>query len=164
MARLFVAVWPPEEVVEAMRGLPRKDRPGFRWVPPENWHTTLRFLGDADAGDVADRLDHADLPAADARYGPAVDVLFDRVVAVPVHGLDELAAAVVDATRDLGDAPRKRFHGHVTLGRVKRGGRVPPVVGLPVGGEQEVAEVALVSSTLRPDGAVHETIATWPTR
>lgn len=163
MARLFVAVWPAEEVVEELCRLPRKDRPGVRWIAPENWHTTLRFLGDADAGEVADRLDRTDLPAATARYGPGVDLLWQRAIAVPVHGLDEVAAAVNAATSDLGEPPLKRFLGHVTLCRPKRGARLPDVIGLPVRAEHDVAEVALVSSRLRPSGAEYETLATWPT-
>ena len=45
--RLFVAVWPPEEVVAELTALPRKDGRGVRFVAPENWHVTLRFLGQA---------------------------------------------------------------------------------------------------------------------
>ncbi len=164
MARLFIAVQPAEQVVEALRELPRKDGPGVRWVRPENWHITLRFLGEADADEVAERLDRAALPVAHARYGPGVDLLFDRVVVVPVHGVDELARAVVDATRDLGsEPPPKRFAGHLTVARLKPRGWVPAVIGAPLTGAHAVDEIALVASTLRPTGAEHETIATWPT-
>ena len=48
MSRLFVAVWPPDEVLEELRALPRKDERGVRFVHPDSWHITLRFLGDAD--------------------------------------------------------------------------------------------------------------------
>ena len=50
MARLFVAVWPPDEVVAELMALGRKDRRGVRFVHPERWHVTLRFLGECDPG------------------------------------------------------------------------------------------------------------------
>ena len=52
MARLFIAVWPPEDVVSELTSLQRKDQRGVRFVPPDNWHITLRFLGDADPDQV----------------------------------------------------------------------------------------------------------------
>ena len=57
MARLFVAVWPPEAVAAELTALHRKDQRGVRFVRPENWHITLRFLGDADPDEVIDALD-----------------------------------------------------------------------------------------------------------
>ncbi len=124
-ARLFVAVWPPLEVVEALAALRRKDEPGVRFVAPDLWHITLRFLGDTDVGLAIGALDAATFPAARARLGPAVDVLAERALVVPVDGLDAMAAAVTKATRRIGDLPRKRFTGHVTLARVKRHTRMP---------------------------------------
>ena len=69
--RLFVAAFPSDEVVEALSSLPRPVEPGVRWVPPERWHATLRFLGDADPDEVAARLARVELPAATASVGPA---------------------------------------------------------------------------------------------
>lgn len=162
MARLFVAVWPPEHVTEALRALHRKDQRGVRFIPPENWHITLRFLGEADADRVVDTLDPLTLPPARARLGPAVDVLAERALVVPVAGLDELARTVIAATRELGERPPKRFAGHVTLARVKARVPMPRVLGAMVGGEFDVAEIALVQSRLHPDGARYETVHTWP--
>ena len=165
MVRLFVAVWPPPPIVEELRALARKDRRGVRFVAPENWHVTLRFLGEADPGRVAAALDEATLPAARARLGPGVDLLADRALVVPVDGVDELAAAVVRATADLGEPPRKRFVGHLTLARLGRRATtlaLPPALGALVDGEFEVTEVALVRSRLDPQGAHYETLDTWP--
>ena len=39
MARLFFAVWPPDDVVEGLTALRRKDQRGVRFVRPENWHS-----------------------------------------------------------------------------------------------------------------------------
>lgn len=164
MSRLFVAVWPPEEVAEELRALRRKDQRGVRFVPPENWHVTLRFLGQADPDAVAAALDGAALPAATARLGGGVDLLFDRLLAIPVDGLAELAAAVEDATAGLGtEPPRRRFVGHLTVARCRKGAHMPPALGALVTGAFSVEEVALVESRLRPTGAEYQTVATWAT-
>ena len=62
MTRLFVAVWPPDHVIELLDDVERPRDPGVKWVPVENLHITLRFLGDADVDEVADHLDQVLLP------------------------------------------------------------------------------------------------------
>lgn len=164
MARLFVAVWPPDEVVEELRALPRKDQRGVRFVPPENWHVTLRFLGDADPAAVSAALDATPLPTATARVSGGVDLLFERMLAVPVEGVADLAATVEGATGQLGsEPPRRRFVGHLTVARVKRGAPMPKALGALVRAEWPITEVALVQSRLRSGGAQYETIGRWPT-
>jgi 2'-5' RNA ligase len=156
-------VWPSDEVVAALRALRRKDQRGVRFVDPERWHVTLRFLGEADPEDASAALDQATLPAARARFGPAVDVLRDRALVVPVSGLDGLAGAVRDATAHIGEPPsRRRFVGHLTLARTKPGTVMPDALGAMVQAEEDVAEVALVESRLERDHARYTTLATWP--
>lgn len=166
MTRLFIAVWPPDEVVEELRALPRKDQRSVRFLPPENWHVTLRFLGDTDVGAVADALDGLRAESTAARLGPGVDLLGERAVVVPVHGLDDLAATVTERTEDLGARPRSRFVGHLTLARVKpyalTPSGLPRALGMTVEAEFTVDEIALVASRLHPDGARYDTVATWP--
>jgi len=165
MARLFVAVWPPERVVEHIRSLRRKDQRGVRFVPPENWHVTLRFLGEVDEREVVaalDEIDRGDRQRPVARLGPAVDVLGERALVIPVAGLDELARSVDRATKHLGERSRKRFIGHMTLARCARGARMPEVLGAPFADEFTVAEMALVHSRLEPTGAHYDTVASWP--
>jgi 2'-5' RNA ligase len=164
MARLFLAVWPPDHVIDVLCELPRKDQRGVRFLPPENWHATLRFLGDADPNRVAAAMRHATLPATTAAIGPAIDMLGTHSVMAPVGGLDELAAAVVDATDGLGTLdPRPSYTGHITLARVKRGAIVRKVVGMMCVASFPVVEVALVESRLHPTGSTYTTLDTWPT-
>jgi 2'-5' RNA ligase len=47
MPRLFTAVEIPPEIGESLSAL-RGGLPGARWVDPENYHLTLRFIGDVD--------------------------------------------------------------------------------------------------------------------
>jgi 2'-5' RNA ligase len=163
MARLFVAVWPPEDVVEELMRLRRKDQRGVRFVRPESWHVTLRYLGDAPLGRVIDALDATRLVPARAVLGPAVDVLAERALIVPVAGLEAVAEAVVRHTRHLGEPPpRRRFYGHLTLARVKPRVPMPSTLGALVGASFDVEEIALVRSRLDPQGARYETLQTWP--
>ena len=89
MSRLFVAVWPAEDAVEELRALPRKDERGVRFVHPDSWHITLRFLGDTDPDLVEAALDAATFQPATVRLGPAVDVLNERALVVPADGLED---------------------------------------------------------------------------
>ena len=164
MARLFLAVWPPDEVAEELRALPRKDQRGVRFVRPENWHVTLRFLGACDPESVFDAMDGVTFEPATARVGPGVDLLFDRMLVVPVDGVDDLAAAANRRTALIGEPPRKRFVGHLTIARVKPHAPMPKALGALVRAAFEVTEVALVESRLHPDGARYETLETWPVR
>lgn len=162
MTRLFVAVWPDAATVERLRALVLPDTPGVRWVPEQNRHITLRFLGEADPAVAIDLLGAAALPIATAVLGPAVEQMDGRHVVVPVAGVDELAATVRSATSPIGHDDGRPFRGHLTVGRT-RGGGVPDVVGTPITARFRVGEIALVSSDLQPSGAVYTTLATFPT-
>ena len=162
MPRLFIAVRPPDDVVAELTHLHRKDQRGVRFVPPENWHITLRFLGDASEADVIHALDATTFAPAVARLGPAVDVFAERALVIPVSGLEPLAAIVTERTRDIGEPPRKRFVGHLTVARVKSRVPMPRALGALVSAEFDVEEVELISSRLDPKGARYETLHTWP--
>jgi len=47
MPRLFTGVEIPPEIGEAL-GMLRGGLPGARWITPDNYHLTLRFIGDVD--------------------------------------------------------------------------------------------------------------------
>jgi RNA 2',3'-cyclic 3'-phosphodiesterase len=163
LPRLFIAVWPPDDVAAELTALHRKDQRGVRFVRPENWHVTLRFLGNADPGEVIEALEGVVLAPARARLGPAVDVLAERALVVPVDGLDTLARPVIERTAHIGEAPpRKRFFAHLTVARVKARAPMPRVLGALIDAEFDVDEIALVRSRLEPQSARYETIETWP--
>ena len=55
MPRLFTGVEIPPDIGQALSML-RGGLPGARWITPDNYHLTLRFIGDVDdivAGEVA---------------------------------------------------------------------------------------------------------------
>lgn len=161
----FVALALPAEVTEALVGLRRLAHPRLRWTAPEQWHVTLRFLGDVaddEVGELRAALAGVGERVAPptARLGPAVQRLHRGVLVVPVSGVDDLAAVVEDATSAFGRPPGDRpFAGHVTVAR-GRGRRSVPVslAGEAVSASWEVASVELVRSELLPAGARYETV------
>ena len=162
MPRLFVAAWPPPDVVEVLARFDRPPADGLRWTTLDQWHVTLRFLGSVD--DV-DAVVEAVSPVAavsdpvEARLGPATARLGRTILVVPVAGLGPLADVVIAATADLGTPPEDRpFLGHVTLARGKR--RLPPsVVGVPIEATWTVTELSVVASDTRPEGARYTDVA-----
>jgi 2'-5' RNA ligase len=64
MPRLFVALEVPRNAAMSL-SLLRGGLPGARWIDVENFHITLRFIGDIDgrtADEVVDRLDRIERP------------------------------------------------------------------------------------------------------
>src|SRR5882672_8079564 len=58
MPRLFTGVEIPPDIGQTLSSL-RGGLPGARWIDPENYHLTLRFIGDVDdviAHEVASML------------------------------------------------------------------------------------------------------------
>ncbi len=164
MPRLFVAVWPPAEVVAEIEALPRSDEPGVRWVPPASWHVTLRFLGNAEVDDAEASLRQLS-PSADrviAQLGPAVSRLGRNVICVPCSGLDDLAARVVAATGSIGRPPEPRpFAGHLTLARLVNRGACR-LAGHRISVSFSVDEVTLALSEGGPGGPRYTVIDRIP--
>jgi 2'-5' RNA ligase len=157
--RLFVAVWPSPGVCDVLRALARPELPGLRWTTEDQWHVTLRFLGSVDDALVAPLV--AALPPAgvDVTMGPAMARLRPSILVAPVAGLDEVAAAVLDATTPLVPVEEARpFRGHLTLARSKRGPVPGSLVGLPMAGAWRADRVTLVRSTTAPGGARYEVL------
>ncbi len=137
--RLFVAVWPPAEVLDAIEALERPRLAGLRWTTRDQWHVTLRFFGRIDeVAPVRAALSRVTLPGDPEAPGPPVAVagpatrrLGSSILALPVAGLEGLAASVVAATATLGEPPPGRpFSGHLTLAREGRGRRRGGVKGV----------------------------------
>lgn len=173
--RLFVAAWPPPEVRDALRTISRPDTPGVRWTPEDDWHVTLRFLGDVPDPDPVVQALQDELAGRGARDATLDDEtsLLGSVLVVRVGGLRSLATLVRLATSRLGDPPRPDpFEGHVTVARGRgRKGVDAELVGQAVKQATTVAwsvdEVALVRSPtggLLSEGSAlrYETLTTIP--
>lgn len=132
MARLFVALNLPEDLRSRLAGL-RGGIDGARWVPPENMHITLRFIGDipeAATGDIVDALGDVRSPSlavsvtGAGRFGSGDRA---RTLWVGVEKTDRIAAlhAKIDhALIRAGLPPEgRKYSPHVTVARFANGGR-----------------------------------------
>jgi 2'-5' RNA ligase len=156
VTRLFVAVWPPDDVVDALHALPRPDVPDVRWSTPDQWHVTLRFLGTADVEATRAALADVDHAPVDIEVGPATKRLGDGVLMVPVRGVDSLAHALPFPM----DRP---FTGHLTVARSRRRRPIPRTLeGTPFAASWTATSFALVRSQTKPTGAVYDDVATFP--
>jgi 2'-5' RNA ligase len=144
-------------VIERLAGLHRRRRDGVRWTTADQWHVTLRFLGEVEGpAPVVEALAEAQLEPAAAQLGPASEAFGRHVVAVPVAGLDELARRVAAATARFGSPPPDRpYRGHVTLARVRQGDP-RALAGEAIEARWAVEQVRLMCSRLHPDGARYE--------
>jgi len=128
MPRLFTGIEIPAEIAMALSSF-RGGLPGARWIDPENYHLTLRFIGDIDAR-MAD--DVTSILGERRRRAP-LDITIDgldsfggskpRAVFARTSGngeLSELQAEQERLIRQVGIAPETRkFTPHVTLARLK---------------------------------------------
>jgi 2'-5' RNA ligase len=127
MPRLFTGLEIPEDIALSLEGL-RGGLPGARWIDPENYHITLRFIGDVDERRAAD------LEAGFARVRrPAFRVTLDglgvfgsrrphSIVAKVDHSaeLKALHNEQEQIAQRYGLAPDPRkFTPHVTLARIR---------------------------------------------
>lgn len=169
--RLFVAVVPPDEVLDVVEALPRPDVAGLRWSTRDQWHVTLRFLGEVGEDQLGEARAAVAVAAGsvdgplEALLGPTVGRFGRRVLHVPVHGLDRLAAATVAATAGIGQPPEDRpFAGHLTLARSRdrRGADLAALAATPIAARWTVHHLELVRSHLGPHGSRYEVLARPP--
>ncbi|MDZ7626958.1 MAG: RNA 2',3'-cyclic phosphodiesterase [Parvularculaceae bacterium] len=123
MHRLFVAIALPAPVVEALVDLQTGVR-GARWLPEENFHLTLAFIGETDRHglqEAASALGGIAAPAFDLKLS-ACGYFGDRkpralwAGAAPAPALSHLQSKVDIALRRCGFLDDKRkFTPHVTL-------------------------------------------------
>ena len=164
--RLFVAVWPPDDVLDVLAAMDRPQIDGLRWTRREQWHITLRFLGEVgDAVEVVSAVEAAaaSLARAEATMADETARFGRSIVHVTVGGFGTWAATIAAATGELGShRPESRpFHGHVTLAR-NRAGDIRKATGLPLPPGRRTwaaTEVCVVRSRLSPAGAEYETVA-----
>lgn len=175
--RCFIAIELPPELKDTIHGLTgglRASGARVKWVPAENLHLTLKFLGNTPeetVPDIRDRLAGVSAlhPAFTLEFrgaGAFPDLRWPRVVWAGVLDSDALLGLqrdVEEAMGELGFAPEgKAYSPHLTLGRVKSPGGLAGLrgelaaLGDTVFGSVRVGEVSLMKSELGPSGARHE--------
>lgn len=186
--RLFVAITVPEEIKSRLAALQRelRDRLGrssASWTRPENFHLTLRFLGDVPSNRL-DVLTAALTGAASAQAALKLAVTGlgcfpnprrPRVLWAGVcdeaEKLPELARRIVDATHSFScQTAEERFAGHLTLARFRNIGREDSAAldrliresAERNFGSWHAGTVDLVRSELHPAGSRYTTLARLP--
>lgn len=186
MSRMFVAVQPPDEVVEHLDAFldVRRGAADFRWAGVEQMHVTLAFLADVPDRRVEDLVERLDRAAAkrtafDTRIagggafpGVAAARILWAGVELDDHGrteLDRLATGTRAAAGRAGIAiGGGRFRPHVTVARLRFPADVAKWVGLLdgyAGPPWHVDRIELVESFLGqgPRGRPrYETVDTFP--
>lgn len=175
MPRLFVAVDFPQAVRQRLACL-CGGVPGARWLPVEQFHLTLRFIGEVDNGvfaDVADSLADVHVPpfalhlSGVGHFPPrgAPRVLWAGVAdGAPLARLHD---KIERRLQSLGlDPDGRKFHPHVTLARLKRAPieRVKGFLGAHADFASETVTLDafhLYSSRLGAAGAVHRIEASY---
>jgi 2'-5' RNA ligase len=127
MPRLFSAIEIPRSIAERLTVL-RAGLSGARWIDPENYHLTLRFIGDVDGATARDftlALSEIEVPAFELKLnglgsfgGRKPRAIFASIV--PSMQLEALQRANERAAREAGLPPEGRnFKPHVTLARLR---------------------------------------------
>lgn len=123
MPRLFTGLELPEAVVRQL-ALMRGGVVGARWLEPDDFHITLRFIGDVDgavARDIAETLDDTRRPKFPVRFEGLSWFGGDKPRAIvakvkPEPALMDLQAEQERRLRRIGLEPETRkYTAHVTL-------------------------------------------------
>jgi RNA 2',3'-cyclic 3'-phosphodiesterase len=178
--RLFIAINLPEpetrRLSTALYRLAAQDV-AVRWVDVASLHITLKFLGevaDQRLAAVQAALEEAvlDAPAFEVSVGGLgafPSLARPNIFWVGVEGppeLDEVYQRIEEAMSGLGFEKEERpFKPHITLGRVRKDGRVPDrkrmdrmAADFDYKGEFRVQSIDLMRSRLSPRGARYEVV------
>jgi 2'-5' RNA ligase len=185
MVRTFIAIPTTSQLqscAEAVMARLSTPAVSVKWVEPYQMHLTLRFLGEVEDTSIPEVCrvvteSVAGFVSFSARCGGVgafPDPRRPRTIWMGVcEGQDQLCrlqGAIDDRLRASGYPKEgRRFHPHLTLGRVRRGGRGLRELGARIeqeaateGGLLPVRKVLVLSSELRPEGPVYSPLARVP--
>jgi 2'-5' RNA ligase len=180
--RLFVALNLPqkerERIYRATRRLREQGLP-VRWVGPEHYHVTLKFLGEVRKERVSEVVEATERVAAQTKafttklggFGAFPTVRRPRVIWLGVGACPELRCLKQDLEWTLAgigfEAETRAFHPHVTLGRADEGDGAgvfreldEPMAELQFDGELRVHALDLMRSELSRAGSRYTVVAT----
>ncbi len=167
--RVFLALWPGDDVAERLSGLAAAAHPacGGRQMRRDTLHLTLAFLGDVaesrlpalSAAMAAVRGEAFSLRIDRLGYWPHNHIVWGSCSATPAE-LVQLVGEVREALAGAGFAPagQAAFVPHLSLLRKAR-----PVGALPdfMPIDWSVTGFVLVASTLSSAGPAYEQLAAW---
>ena len=182
MKRLFLAIpikTTDNNFIPLLDGLKRQlaHEKRINWVKPDNIHLTLKFIGNTPNEDVPKIIDSVGEMLRNhksftmdfnhtgifgSRYAPRVLWLGMQNTPQEIYDLEEDTLSAFDKIGYLRD--RQNFVPHITLGRIKELCEKQYFQKIVAGIEQksyikqEVNEIILFQSFLRPEGAVYKEI------
>lgn len=181
--RLFFAIDTHSDARTALAGVRdglRSSGADVQWESTPKLHITLRFLGDTPQELLRDFVLYSEgvsrgFPPFPIRYrglgcfpGPRDPRIIWAGVEDPDGTMAALQAGIEEGVCRLGAPPeRKRFHAHVTLGRVKSLRGVDRLMGMMEsaildGPSATVGEFTLMKSILRPGGSEYAVLHSFP--
>jgi 2'-5' RNA ligase len=179
--RLFIALGIPESVRDNLAAVQKKLRDttaGLRWVRPENFHVTLKFLGEASSAELEDisaelRGVRPDGPvrATFRGFGYSWQAKRGGVFWTTMEASETMKMLVGQINRRLerlGMAAEERaFLPHLTLGRFKRSNALPAIrIAVEENSSRDFGsmlaeEFHLIESKLGPGGSKYSTVASF---
>ena len=154
-----------DELLGPVRGSSR----GVRWVPAENRHLTLAFLGNQPMAVI-----RSVACAFDKAYGQVPHFQFSltrltrfpnsagTIIALTAESdthLDHLFQITLGLLRhNYLEIDRRRFQPHLTLGRTRRAEQITTIFDRSVNINLEINTIALFKSVLEPTGSIYSTI------
>jgi 2'-5' RNA ligase len=180
--RLFAGLSIPPYIVSRLEAVVRDLKPAARlkWSPPENFHITVRFVGewpDARVGEIQSALERCPKPdpfVVDiSRFGFLPNPHRPRAVFAGVHAGLELAALAKSADEALNAAgspsEKRAYTPHVTLARIKDEDivalreRIAAMTDTDLKfGSFTVSELSLYRSKTGPGGSVYSILENYP--
>ena len=143
----------------------------IRWLPKENYHLTLAFLGNVEYVLISSlqlKLEQ------NLSFNKAVPFRFSEITPFPFSGTPKIAAAILERSEELMQLQhntakcvrgfgisleRRRFTPHVTLGRLKSRSRKSfAFQPLQIFLEGVSEMVVIIKSELTPKGAVYTSL------
>ncbi len=175
MIRLFIGIDLPDAIKKDLYsicyGVPR-----VKWVPEEQLHLTLRFIGEVDGGvftDIRDSLEDVRMNSFSIKlkgFGHFPPRKNPRVLWAGINPLDSvkiLRNRIESVLVKIGLEPeRRKFSPHITIARLKD----PPISKIAgflaehylfATAAFPVSEFHLYSSILTPKGAIHKVEAIY---
>jgi 2'-5' RNA ligase len=190
LLRTFIAVEIPREIQSAIYQSTVNlrqtiNRSYIRWVPPQNIHITLKFLGDVSPANLellkqmlkaeTAQVDHFSIQVGTLGVFPGLR--YPRVIWIGIDAppaLESLQRGIETATTRLGyEAENRPFSPHLTIARFNlriSTAELPQVrailekTSVGILGKVDVDAVHLFKSDLKPSGVIYSRLYTAPLR